>query len=115
MLKHLSPSLFIKEIADFQGEDRWTFKCTTPTLILFRINEHLFAKGFRDIYEPLNIKFPQIQTFEVIENEDPQIAQAYNITVFPATMFIRPGHEVKIVQGYLTPQEAVDDVERYLI
>lgn len=115
MLKHLSPERFIEEIADFRGTDKWEFKCTAPTLILFRTKDHLFAKGFRDVYEPLNQEFPQIQTFEVLENEDPQIAKAYDISVFPATLFIRPGTPAKIIQGYLSPEEAVEDVKRYLI
>ncbi|MEG0948209.1 MAG: thioredoxin family protein [Bacteroidales bacterium] len=115
MLKHLSPGRFSEVIADFQGPDKWHFKCTAPTLILFRTKDHLFAKGFRDVYEPINQEFPQIQTYEVLEDEDPQIATAYDITNFPATLFIKPGNEAKIVQGYLSPEEAVEDVKRYLI
>lgn len=115
MLKHLSPERFKEDIADFAGPNKWNFKCSAPTLILFRTKDHLFAKGFRDVYEPINQEFPKIQTFEVLENEDPQIAQAYEITTFPATMFIKPDSQVKIVQGYLSPETAIEDVKRYLI
>lgn len=115
MLKHLSPERFNEEIAEFESPEKWNFKCTAPTLILFRNKDHLFAKGFRDVYEPINQEFPQIATFEVLENEDPQIAAAYGITNFPATLFIKPGNEPKIIQGYLTPEQAVEDVKKYLI
>lgn len=115
MLVHLSPERFIRHIADFRSDEKWNFKCTEPTLVVFHSDIHLFAKGFRDVYDPLSERFPQIRTFEVLENETPEIAEAYEIKIFPASLFIPVGAPAKIVQGYLSPDEVIDDIKRYLI
>lgn len=115
MLTHLSSERFENLIADFHGSDKWKFKCMSPTLVVFHMEEHLFAKGFRDAYDPLKNEFPEIKTYEVIQNEDPMIAKAYGIGHFPATLFIPLHGEAKIVEGYLSPQEVVEDVKKYLL
>ena len=54
MLVHLSPERFVRLVADYRGENLWKFRNEDPMLILFTNNEHLFAKGLRDIYDPLH-------------------------------------------------------------
>ena len=44
MLQHLSPELFKERIADFEGNDKWSFKCDVPTIILLKKQEHILAK-----------------------------------------------------------------------
>ena len=115
MLTHLSPQRFVNRIADYAGADKWHFKCTQATIIVFHTDKHLYAKGFRDAYDPLKTEYPDIQTYEVITNEDPDIAKAYDITDFPATMFITAQGKVHIVQGYLYPAEVIGDIKKYLL
>ena len=114
MLQHLSSELFKERIADFEGNDKWSFKCDVPTIILFKKQEHILAKGFRDIYEPINQNFPDVKTYEVLVDENPEIPTAYEIDSFPSTMFIKPGAKAKIINGFLTPAEAINDVRDYL-
>lgn len=115
MLHHLSPQLFKERIADFDTAEKWSFKCDIPTIILFRKNEHLYLKGLRDSYESIESKYPEVKTYEVLEEENPEIAAAYDIITFPTTIFIRPGSDIKIVNGYLSPEAVDAEVNRYLI
>lgn len=111
MLSHLSPSKFDKLIANFQSSEKWNFKCKQPTIILFRSSEHLYEKGFRDLYDTLNEKYPSIETFEVINSEDPEIGAAYGIKEIPSTLFIAPTGKYAIGSGFLTPEQ-IDDYIR---
>ncbi len=115
MLQHLSPRLFKERIASFDNSDKWNFICDVPTIILFRKEEHLLLKGFRDVYDRLTIEFPPVKTYEVIEDTDPQIAKAYDIEDFPSTMFIRPDKKYEIIDGFLSPQEAISEVKNFLL
>lgn len=115
MLHHLSPEQFIEKIADFKGADKWKFKNTTPVIIVFHSKIHVYAKGFRDVYDPISTEFPNIQTYEVIESENPEIAAAYNVTVFPTTFFIPPGGEPKIISGFISPEGVKEIIQKYLL
>ncbi|MEG1616537.1 MAG: hypothetical protein RR202_01785 [Bacteroidales bacterium] len=112
MLQHLSKKLFIERIADYTSSDRWDFKVSVPTLIVFHTEIHLYEKGFRDVYDTLVEKFPLLKCYEVLENEDPEIAAAYLIKDFPATMFISTSEKAFVKSGYLTPDEAIADVQK---
>lgn len=115
MLVHLSPERFIRLVADYRGENLWKFKNEDPMLILFTNNEHLFAKGLRDIYDPLHDSCPGLRTYEVIEHEDPDIARAYGIYTFPSTMFISASHEVHVMHGYLSADQVKTAVNQIII
>ena len=114
MLVHLSPERFIRHVADYRGVDLWKFKNEDPLLILFTNNEHLFAKGLRDIYDPLHALYPHLGVYEVIEYEDPDIAKAYGIYTFPSTMFVSAAHEVHIAHGYLSADQVKAAVEQII-
>lgn len=115
MLHHLSPQLFKERIADFDKAGKWSFKCDVPTLILFRTQQHLYLKGLRDTYETIEQDFPGVKTYEVVEDENPEIAAAYDIKTFPTVMYLKPGSDSKIVEGYLSPEEVREEIKRYLI
>lgn len=115
MLQHLSPRLFKERIADFDGAQKFHFINNIPCVILFRTEEHLLLKGFRDVYERISTEYPPARTFEVIEDEDPQIAAAYGIDEFPSTMFIRSDGQYRIINGFLSPLQAKEVVEKFLL
>ena len=115
MLQHLSPKLFKERIADYEGADKWHFKNDIPTVIVFHSDKHLFAKGFRDVYDAVDPNFEKVKFYEVLTNHDPEIAEAYDIRSLPATMFLDAKGQPEIIQGYLTPEEVVEDVRKFCL
>ena len=110
MLTHLSSERFIHLIADYRGAEKYEFKCQGPTLILFRNKEHIYEKGFRDVYEDLESKLAPLRTFEVLNNMDPEIARAYNLQELPATLFINGQGKYSILYGFISKEVVEKEV-----
>ena len=115
MLTHLSSEKFKHLIADFDSEHKYDFKCKSLTVILFRNKGHLYEKGFRDVYERLEIQYLGIRTYEVLNNEDPQIGMAYGIKQMPATLFIAQDGEYSLKQGFLDSDQVQKEIERLML
>ena len=114
MLHHLSPNKFIELIADFRGGDKWNFKCIGLTVVLFRNDLHLYEKGFRDVYDTLNEYFPDVNTYEVLNHENPEIAESYGIKEMPSTMFISAQDKYLIDNGFLSREKVIEDINSLL-
>lgn len=112
MLTHLSSERFIHLIGDYSGEKKYQFRNNYISIILFRSKEHLYEKGFRDVYEDLPSLFQSLKTYEVINDEDPSIATAYNITSFPSTLFINTQGRYTIKSGFLSKEEVIKEIEK---
>ena len=115
MLEHLSKPRFIQDIADFTAGGTWKYKGQEPAVILFHNEEHIFDKGFRDVYDPLSEKYRDIKFYQVIVDRDPEIAQAYDIHQFPATMFIPLEGKPVIRDGYMNRDEVEQEIEKNLL
>ena len=112
MLTHLSAERFIHLIADYTGEQKYQFKCKEITIILFHKKEHLYDKGFRDVYDELEKTFSNIRTYQVIYDNNPDIIQAYNLEELPATLFIGKNHYYNILYGFLKKEEVMDELKQ---
>ena len=115
MLVHLSKPRFIRDIADFTAGGSWKYKGHEPAVILFHDDEHIFDKGFRDVYDPLSGKSPDVKFYQVIVSRDPEIAQAYDIHQFPATMFIPVQGKPVVRDGYMNRDEVEQEIEKQLL
>ena len=111
MLTHLSSGKFINLIADYTSVNKYNFKVKEFSIILFRSKEHLYEKGFRDVYEDLPDLYNDLRTFEVINDMDPSIATAYNFKL-PTTLFINKSGKYEAKYGFLSKEEVIKEIEK---
>ena len=115
MLQHLSPELFKEKIANFDGSDKNKFINESPTVIVFHPDIHLYAKGFRDVYDVQRPEYIGVKCYQVLTNRDPQIGEAYGIKTYPATMFINKDGKAYIQEGYIDPKEALELIKEHCL
>lgn len=111
MLQHLSKARFIKDISDFTMQKTWSYKGVYPAIIIFHDSVHLYEKGLRDVYEPMQKEFPNIHFFQVLIDRDTEIAHAYGVHRSPTTMFIPLVGKPIFIAGFLTSEEVRDNLK----
>ena len=112
MLTHLSSEKYIHLIADYASVNKYKFRPTVFSIILFRSKDHIYEKGFRDVYEDLPELYPTLRTYEVINDMDPSIATAYNFNNLPTTLFINGNGKYEIKSCFITKNEVVKEIEK---
>ncbi len=114
-MNHLSSDLFSQTIADYTGDEKMNFKNKKPVIIVFHHDKDNFTDDFIDIYDTYSPENEKIKVFEVIVNKFPEVADSYNITAFPATMYIPAGGCPIISQGYISTKDAIKDAQKSII
>lgn len=114
MLEHLSKERFLEQIANYKEPSDWIYRGIYPAVVVFHDSTGLYEKGLRDVYEPLKELFPEVKYYQVLMDRDPEIALAYHIRKSPATLFIPPTGTPVLKTGFLTPDEAKEEVERLI-
>ena len=111
MIQHLSTKKFIHDIADYRHGGDWLYRGIRPAVILFYDSTVTDGEALGFEYAPLAEKFNQVDFYLMRIDDDPRIAQVYNIRKFPAVMFIPLQNPPEIIYGVLTVEEMKDDVE----
>ena len=114
-MQRLSSELFSQGIAEFDSDERMTFKNTKPAFIVFHSADDNFADGFKEVIGKFYSDNEALELYDVLVCEYPEIPESYNITAFPATMYIPVGGKPIVVQGYTSSNAAIKDLAKYIL
>ena len=91
------------------------FKNKKPVIIVFHKDKDKFVDGFSVIYDTYSTDNEKIRIYDVLVNQYPEVPGSYNITSFPATMYIPVGGKPIITQGYTSTKDAVKDAREQIV
>ncbi len=111
MVHDLDENLFKKKIFDFSEGDNAPLLTKNDTIIEFWVTWCPHCQAMMPRYEKVSKEFPSVDCYRVEMEQNPSVADVFNIEAFPAFVFITPQGKMKKWVGELPAEELAQMVK----
>lgn len=115
-MEHLNKENFIKNVFDYENNEKWNFIGDKPCIIDFYADWCQPCKMLSPVLEELSNEYKgKVDFYKINTEEEQELAAAFGIQSIPSLLFCPKEGDPRMAQGYAPKEKLAEAIDEILL